>query len=187
VEVVAESSDSITNPEVFDVFRSVLKYSSSVPGSVMNKVLDSISSGLQGELEGTIRDVESGDQAAYMAHKLPLELYAFLLQWFVTAAERVKAQDEDGPAVPVPAPIATGKGRKGRGRSGKTGSRVTGGATSGSSAAKAKASVAAFRGEERWTWEEQIPPTLGLISRILVKLQTQRIWTTSAEREAFVR
>ena len=51
--------------------------------------------------------MELGDQQSYMAHKTPLEL----LQWFVTAAEKVKAT-EDGDAPP---PAAATKGRRGRG------------------------------------------------------------------------
>ncbi|GLB42214.1 putative regulatory subunit of the condensin complex, a complex required for conversion of interphase chromatin into mitotic-like condense chromosomes [Lyophyllum shimeji] len=79
VEAVAESSCAITDPEVFDVYRSLLKHSNALPGSLMSKLLDSISSGLQAELEATTRDVEQGDQQGYMSHKLPLELFGFLL------------------------------------------------------------------------------------------------------------
>lgn len=135
----------------------------------MNKVLDSLTSGLQAELDATMRDIESGDQSTYTSHKIPLELFAFLLQWFVTAAEKVKGKGDDGPPAPAP------KARRGRG--GKAG---------GSRSARA---AAAARMDENWSWEEQVPPTLALISKILVKLAMhwQRIWTTNTEREAFVR
>lgn len=164
---MAESSHNITDIEVFDVYRSLLKYSDAVPGPIMSKMLDSISSGLQTELDATIRDVEVGDQEAYMSHKLPLEMYAFLLQWFVAAAEKVRSS-EDGEGAPVaPAP----KVRRGRGGKAGTG-RTT-------------ARAAANRRTESWTWSDQIPQTLMLIGKVL-RLQTQRIWTTTAEREAFV-
>src|SRR5882757_6291249 len=110
VEAVAESSDAIQDPEVFDAYQSLLKHSDVVPGSIMSKLLDSISSGLAVELEATNRDIETGDQKKYMAHKTPLEMYAFLLHWFVTAAEKVKASDEED-SPPAPAP----KAKKGRG------------------------------------------------------------------------
>jgi hypothetical protein len=42
VEAVANSSGAISDPQVFDVFRSVLKYSTSVPQTVIKKVLDSL-------------------------------------------------------------------------------------------------------------------------------------------------
>ncbi|KAG5732341.1 Condensin complex subunit 1 [Termitomyces sp. T112] len=161
VEAVAESSDAITESDVFDVYRSLLKHADAVSGPIMNKLLDSISSGLQAELDATMRDVERGDQHGYMSHKLPLEMFGFLLLWFVSAAEKVKQpEDEDGQSVPIP------KGRRGRG-------------------AKAGSSRSANKKKEAWTWVDQIPATLGLISKVL-RLQTQRIWATTAEREAFI-
>lgn len=165
VEAVAESSDAITDAEVFDVYRYLLKHSASVQGAIMSKLLDSISSGLQAELDATMRDIEQGDQQGYMSHKTPLEMYAFLLQWFVTAAEKVKASDDDE-ALPAPA----AKGRRGRGV--KAGGR-------------APSRTVSQKKSETWTWVDQISPTLALISRVL-RLQTQRIWTTTAERDAFV-
>ncbi|KAF8155920.1 non-SMC mitotic condensation complex subunit 1-domain-containing protein [Crassisporium funariophilum] len=169
VEAVAESSDSITDPEVFDAYRSLLKHSDQIPGAIMTKLLDSVSSGFQAELESTSRDLDAGEQQAYMAHRTPLEMYAFLLNWFVSAAEKVKVSDE-GESVPAPAAAAGSKGRKGRG--GK--------------AVGPKGRAGGARKEEVWTWQEQIPATLALISRVL-RLQTQRIWTTTAERDTFVK
>ncbi|KAG6901621.1 hypothetical protein C0995_009894 [Termitomyces sp. Mi166 len=165
VEAVAESSDAITEPDVFDVYRSLLKHANAVSGPMMNKLLDSISSGLQAELDATMRDVERGDQQGYMSHKVPLEMFGFLLLWFVSAAEKVKQpEDEDGQSVQAP------KGRRGRG--GKAGGKAT-------------SSRSVNKKSEVWTWEDQIPGTLALISKVL-RLQTQRIWTTTAEREAFI-
>ena len=162
---MAESSDAIQDPEVFDAYQSLLKHSDMVPGSIMSKLLDSISSGLLTELEATIRDIETGDQKTYMTHKTPLEMYAFLLHWFVTAAEKVKAPDNGDvpPAVP--------KARRGKG-----GKAATGRGTGRSAAKK----------NEAWTWQEQIPPTLALISKVL-RLQSQRIWTTTAEKDTFMK
>ena len=133
----------------------------------MSKLLDSVSSGVLAQVEATIRDVEQEDQQNFMAHKIPLEMYAFLLQWFVTAAERVTATD-DGDPVAAPAPA---KSRRGRG--GKAGSSRT---ATGRAAAK---------NNETWTWIDQIPATLALISKVL-RLRTQRIWTTTAERDTFI-
>lgn len=162
---MADSSDAIQDPEVFDAYQSLLKYSDMVPGSIMSKLLDSISSGLLAELEATIRDIETGDPKTYMAHKTPLEMYAFLLHWFVTAVEKVRASDDgDLPAAPAP------KARKIKGKS------ATGRGPGRSTAKK----------NESWTWQEQIPPTLALISKVL-RLQSQRIWTTTAERDTFMK
>ncbi|EDQ99009.1 mitotic chromosome condensation-related protein [Laccaria bicolor S238N-H82] len=167
VEAVADSSSAIIDEQVFDIYRCLLKHADAVSGSVMSKLLDSISSGLLAELEATMRDVELGDQQSYMAHKTPLELYAFLLQWFVTAAEKVKATEDDAPP-----PAAATKGRRGRG--GKAG------------AERGAGRGAASKKNESWTWQDQIPATLGLIVKVL-RLQTQRIWTTTAEREDFIK
>lgn len=129
----------------------------------MSKLLDSISSGLAAQVDATVRDVEQEDQQTFMAHKAPLEMYAFLLQWFVSAAEKVKAPaGEEEPVTPAPA-------RARRGRGGKT----------------ATARTPAAKRREAWTWIDQIPATLALISKAL-RLKTQRIWTTTSERDAFI-
>ena len=159
---MAEASNTITDIDVFDVYRSLLKHVELVSGAIMSKILDSVSSGLASELEVTMRDIDNGDQQSYMAHKLPLELYAFLLHWFVSSAEKVKQPEGEDVAV---------KTRKGRG--GKAGG------------GRAAGRAAANRRKEIFTWIEQIPATLALISKVL-RLQTQRIWTTTAERDAFV-
>ncbi|KAF5389534.1 hypothetical protein D9757_004200 [Collybiopsis confluens] len=160
VEAIAESSDSITDPEIFDTCCSILKYSEVVPGPVMTKLLDSITSGLAVQLDAAKRDIQSEEQQVYRAHKTPLEMYAFLLQWFAQAAEKVKGEVE--PSTPVP------KTRRGRG--GKTG---TGRATT-----KKKA--------EEWSWFGQVTPTLDLIGRLLSQLSVQRLWTTNTERDLFI-
>ncbi|KAF9558299.1 ARM repeat-containing protein, partial [Agrocybe pediades] len=104
VEAVANSSSAIRDGEIFDVYRSLLKHSSDVSGRIMSKMLDSISSGLHAEMDATLRDIDGGDQPTYVAHRMPLEMYAFLLHWFVVASEKVKAPEE-GEAPPA-------KGRK---------------------------------------------------------------------------
>lgn len=129
----------------------------------MSKLLDSISSGLAAQVDATVRDVEQEDQQTFMTHKAPLEMYAFLLQWFVSAAEKVKAPaGEEEPETPAPA-------RARRGRGGKA----------------ATARTPAAKRREAWTWIDQIPATLALISKAL-RLKTQRIWTTTSERDAFI-
>jgi condensin complex subunit 1 len=51
-------------------------------------MLDSISSAFMSEIEATTRDVDSDVLDSVAQHKQPLEQYAFLLYWFVGAAER---------------------------------------------------------------------------------------------------
>ncbi|KAH9887887.1 non-SMC mitotic condensation complex subunit 1-domain-containing protein [Cubamyces lactineus] len=161
VDALAHSSDNITDPAVFDAYRSLLKHAAALQGSHMIKILDSISSAYHSQLESTVRDIDEEEQQTFMVHKAPLEMYAFLLNWFVSAAEKVKTSGEDD------APALAPKARRGRG-------------------GKAAASRAAARKpSEEWSWQDQIPPTLNLVSKVL-RMKTQRIWQTSAERETFI-
>jgi len=125
----------------------------------MSKMLDTLLSAFGAQIDAAIRDSKEDDQQIVMAHKLPLEMYAFLVNWFVRAAEKVKATGEDeAPPPPV-------KSRRGRG-------------------GKAGTSRAATKKTE-WTWSDQIPVALELICKAL-KLKTHRIWVTSPERDAFI-
>ncbi|KAI1792515.1 non-SMC mitotic condensation complex subunit 1-domain-containing protein [Ganoderma leucocontextum] len=162
VDALANSSDSITYPAVFDAYRSLLKHAAALQGTHMIKILDSVSSAYQAEVEATSRDVDSEDQQTFMAHKTPLEMFAFLLSWFVNAAEKVKTSGDDD------APPPTAKPKRGRG--GK---------------AAASRSTARKQISEEWSWSGHIPATLALINKVL-KLKTQKIWQTSGEREFFI-
>ncbi|KAK7694121.1 hypothetical protein QCA50_003697 [Cerrena zonata] len=124
----------------------------------MTKMLDSISSAFQAQVEATLKDVENEEPQVFMAHKTPLEMYGFLLHWFVSAAEKVKSSGDDEAPAPPP------KARRGKG---------------------AKAAISRAAPAKGWTWEGQIPNTLAVISRVL-RLKTQRIWTTTAERDTFI-
>jgi len=174
---VATASETIATEDVFNTYRSLLKRSDQVPTTTMTKLLDSITSGLQAQLDATIASIETGDPQLYMAHKIPMEIYAFLLSWFVTAAEKVKANAgaADGASASIAAAPAPAKGRRGRG--GKA-------ATTKSRAASSKKGASA---SETWDWAKQIPQTLSLICKVLLFHQLGRIWTSSGERDAFIR
>lgn len=168
VETVAESSENIANPATFDTYRSLLKHHSHLKGPVMNKMLDSISSGLATQVDAATHDIESEDQQTAMSHRLPLEMYCFLLQWFVSIADEGKlAEGEDPISVPPPT-----KGRRGRG--GKAG---TGKATGGRGQSKKAA--------DHWAWADQIPAILALVSRTL-RLKTKRLWTSTSDLDTFI-
>ncbi|KAF8591370.1 hypothetical protein K439DRAFT_1327448 [Ramaria rubella] len=164
IEATAQSSDAITDDQVFDIYRSLLKGVNVLQSTTMSKLLDSITSGLVAEVDSTQRTLDSPDvdPTALTEHKRPLEHYSFLLQWFVLAAD--KAAQAHGPASPVSKAKRTGKGGK-----------IT---------SKKKAAAATDHGGA-WVWEDHIPATLALISKVL-RLKTHRIWTTSAERDAFI-
>ncbi|KAG2072264.1 hypothetical protein BDR04DRAFT_1134704, partial [Suillus decipiens] len=157
VRAIAHSSEEITDPEIFDIFRSLLKHSDAVAGAYMSKMLDALLSAFGAQIDAAIRDSKEKDQQIVMAHKLPLEMYAFLVNWFVSAVEKVKAMGEEN------APPAPVKARRGWG--GKTG-----------------ASRAVAKKTAQWMWIDQIPGTLELICKAL-KLKTHRVWVT---RDAFI-
>src|ERR1700733_14777941 len=51
-------------------------------------MLDSISSGFQTVVETVTKALDVGDRGQDATYRSPLEIYAFLLQWFCAAAER---------------------------------------------------------------------------------------------------
>ncbi|TFK73027.1 hypothetical protein BDN72DRAFT_257566 [Pluteus cervinus] len=171
VESTAESSDTILHPEIFDIYRSLLKHIRVLPTNLLTKLLDSICSGFQSELDGTVRDIEDGigQDEGYARRKVALEMYGFLLAWFSGSVGMKESRDgEDGPAADIGVVPAKGKrgGRAARG---------------GRNAAGRKGAAA----REGWNWADHIPQALALVSKVL-RVQTQRIWTTTAERDTFV-
>lgn len=129
----------------------------------MNKFFDLILSGFAAEVDAAAHDIDHEDQQTCAIHKVPIEMYAFLLNWSASAlaAEKVTAPDEDAPAV------APSKPRRGRG--GKA----------------AQPRAAAKNRAPEWSWKDQIVPVLTLISKVL-KLKTSKIWTVSGERDTFI-
>lgn len=128
------------------------------------------------ELEATVRDVNPGgglngnfediadvDQSTITAHKNALEMYAFLLLWVVGVGEKVSGKDEDGAAA------ASTKGK-----------RTTAKGT------KAAASKPTKKKASSWTWVDQIPSVLSLLSKVLKSLPSSRVWTSTAERDGFI-
>ena len=111
------------------------------------------------EVEATNKDGHPSDHAAYRAHKLALEMYALLLYWFVSVSERGSTTlNNDGEA-----PIVNAASTKGRGRGGK---KATG-------------------RKDDWTWDDSILETLGAMAKAL-RLRSERIWSASQERDAFI-
>lgn len=161
VSAIAESSEAVTSPDTFDILRSFLKYASAVPGILMSKLLDLIMSGFAAEVDAAAHDIDHEDQHTCATHKVPIEMYAFLLNWSAHSAENVPVPDEDAP-IAVPA-----KPRRGRG--GKA----------------AQPRAAAKNRMAEWSWKDQIVHVLTLISKVL-KLKTSKIWTVSGERDTFI-
>ncbi|KAG8832801.1 Condensin complex subunit [Serendipita sp. 399] len=96
-------------------------------------------------------------------HKAALEMYAFLLLWVVGVGEKVSAVEEEGAA-------ATTKGKRTTTKGGK--------AAASTKPAKKKTST--------WQWVDQVPSVLSLITKVLKTLPSNRVWTTTAERDGFI-
>lgn len=176
---LASSSEAISHPgnaSPFTVFKSALKHAESLPPSTLPKILDSLLSAMAAELEVTVRDVNPGgvngnyegsvdvDQSTIAVHKNALEMYAFLLLWVVGVGEKVGGKDEDG------ATTTTTKGKRAPAKGTKA--AATGKTT------KKKAST--------WSWVDQIPSVLSLLSKVLKSLPSNRVWTSTAERDGFI-
>lgn len=157
VEAVADNQEAISDPEVFDVYRSLLKHSEHLVGSHLSKMLDSLLSGFQAEAEATARDVESDDNEMFAQHRTALEMYAFLMHWFSVAADKFSPKDEDGAAAAKP--------KRGKG--------------------KATGKKAAAVHAESWTWAEHVPQTLQLIAKILRSISA-RLWVSTGDKRAFI-
>ncbi|KAH9955095.1 hypothetical protein BGW80DRAFT_1396408, partial [Lactifluus volemus] len=78
---IAESFEANTSPDTFDILCTFLKCVDAVPGILMNKLLDIIMSRLAAEVDASAHDIDHEDQQTCAAHKVPMEMYAFLLNW----------------------------------------------------------------------------------------------------------
>lgn len=134
------------------------RFQTSLSLAVQSKLIDTLLSALQAEIDQSSRSQLSDDPSSHLAHKEPLERYAFLIQWFITGAEKaaIKGDGDVGPA-----------GKKSKG------------------AAKAKKTAASGRKGD-WVWEQAIPGVLKDLGKAL-KLKTDRIWTTTQERDTFIK
>ncbi|BEJ11951.1 hypothetical protein CspHIS471_0204110 [Cutaneotrichosporon sp. HIS471] len=92
IDAIVKEPDSViySSEETFDVFASVLKHADAPPvtGPVLQKTLDAILHGLKHHSDAVMLMQGTDDLDAPLQHKAQLERWAFLLQWFVAAAER---------------------------------------------------------------------------------------------------
>lgn len=140
---------------------------SSLPGTAVSSILDVLLSAFEAELVSTTRDANPTDHAAYRSHKPALEAYAFLLLWFVQAAEKLGSAAVGGADGATVTTLTAGK----RGQKGK---------------AKGKGKTAAAGANQTFDWTAEIPAVLEVMAKAL-RLKTEFIWQTTPERDAFVR
>jgi condensin complex subunit 1 len=137
VDAVAESPDAITRSSIFDTLQFLLKCvpvsstqplysttpdcrlfllsrsSAQIPLSSLSKILDLLTSALSAEADLAHADLEANEEETMPHHKQLLDMYAFLMQWTISAVETR--------ALEKPA-TATTKGR-GKGAKSKAGSK----------------------------------------------------------------
>ncbi|EEP82109.1 conserved hypothetical protein [Uncinocarpus reesii 1704] len=147
VDAVAESPDGLARSEFFDSLQFLLKcaptfrnpqecpqpkrdsksyeqsrFTAVLPTQILSKVLDLIVSGLAVEADIVHNDLESDESDVISHHKQLLELYAFLLQWALSAVEAKMAEK---PAASAPARRGPGKARSKSAAQEKTWDSVT--------------------------------------------------------------
>ncbi|ORY92830.1 non-SMC mitotic condensation complex subunit 1-domain-containing protein [Leucosporidium creatinivorum] len=157
VDTITGESSAIQEQDVYDTLRSLLKHIESLQGPTINKLLDAICSGFSNEIDATSRDNDPTDHTAYRSHQQALEMYAFLLQWFVVDAERMATKQAKADEQIAGAPKKKGKATKSTGKKRK----------------------------DDFTWTESIPEALGVMAKAL-RLRTERIWQTAPERDTFI-
>jgi condensin complex subunit 1 len=109
---MAESFEALTSPDTFDILCSFLKCVDAVPGISMNKLLDVIMSGFAAEVDPAAHDIDHEDQQTCVAHKIPMKMYAFLLNWSARSVEKVNVPDGDASAAAAPAKSRDGAERQ---------------------------------------------------------------------------
>ncbi|KAF8761119.1 Condensin complex subunit [Rhizoctonia solani] len=158
VETVADNHETLSDPEVLDVYRSLLKHPEHLSGGHLSKMLDSLLSGFQAEANAASGDIDADDHESFSHHRTTLEMYAFLLHWFCVTADKQGLKDEDNGAAAKP--------KRGKGK-----------AAGGKRAASSRA--------ETWSWAEAAPQTLSVVGKIL-KIKSGRLWVSTPERRAFI-
>ncbi|ODH27736.1 hypothetical protein ACO22_04122 [Paracoccidioides brasiliensis] len=133
VDAVAENPEGLARSSFFDSLQFLLKcapisllseqrsyhhqepdselfklcrFSSLLPTKALSKILDLVVSGLAVEADIIHHDIESDETDAVQHHKQLLEMYAFLLQWTLSAVETKLAEKP-----PVAAPARRGAGK----------------------------------------------------------------------------
>ncbi|KAL1958455.1 hypothetical protein VTO42DRAFT_4319 [Malbranchea cinnamomea] len=111
VDAVAENPEGLARDSFFDSVQFLLKFAAALPTKAISKILDLVVSGLAVEADIIHHDLESDETDTVPHHKQLLEMYAFLLQWTISAVEAKMAEK---PPTAAPARRGTGKSAKSR-------------------------------------------------------------------------
>ncbi|OQV08061.1 hypothetical protein CLAIMM_12387 [Cladophialophora immunda] len=97
IDVITENPEGLFRSSTFDTLQFLLKTSSALSTQALAKILNLIVSGLSTTADVANHDIENDEQETLPQHKRLLEMYAFLLQWSISAVE-AKAQEKSSAA-----------------------------------------------------------------------------------------
>lgn len=182
VDSIAENPEALTRSSTFDSLQFLLKSASLLPTHSLSKIFDLIVSGLSSEADTLHNELETDEQDAISQHRQLLEVYAFLLQWSISAVE-VKAAEKPAGGAPV-------KGR-GTGKNGKSKAAAKDGSWDSSiqlqAALDTMCKVLKLKLGKIFTTTSERDTFVGLFTRsvYLVLENEQRIKTTALRMHAF--
>ncbi|RIA97299.1 condensin complex subunit 1 [Glomus cerebriforme] len=161
VDKISENSFAITNEKVFGIMCSFVKNFYSLNPTVLNYILDIILSGLKSECTNTSNDLDADNEYTYDEHRIALEMYGFLLYWYITRAEEKTTKFDDNNGITTSG-AKTKRARQPRSKS-----------TSSSN-------------NHDWNWSVLKLEVLDLMIKVL-ELRIKKIWETAYETENFVK
>ncbi|KAH0845504.1 hypothetical protein AYO21_09600 [Fonsecaea monophora] len=97
IDLITENPEGLLRSSTFDTLQFLLKHSSVLSTQTLGKILNLIVSGLSTTADVANHDIENDEQETLPQHKRLLEMYAFLLQWSISAVE-AKAQEKSSAA-----------------------------------------------------------------------------------------
>ncbi|KAG1142022.1 hypothetical protein G6F37_007640 [Rhizopus arrhizus] len=84
---VEVSSENISDLVVFDKIRSFLKYFTHIQPRWLTRLFDIVLSAFRIEIKSTSDDLENDQKETFSNHRHYLELYGYLIHWFLISAE----------------------------------------------------------------------------------------------------
>ncbi|KAI9271447.1 non-SMC mitotic condensation complex subunit 1 [Sporodiniella umbellata] len=84
---VEVSSENIADLVVFDKIRSFLKYFAYIQPRWLARLFDIVLSAFRIEIKSTSDDLEKDERESFSNHRHYLELYGYLIHWFLNSAE----------------------------------------------------------------------------------------------------
>ncbi|GBC07485.1 hypothetical protein RclHR1_00750019 [Rhizophagus clarus] len=99
IDKISVNSSAIANVELFRFLCSFIKNFNSLKPSTLDRLLDIILSGFKSECADTSDSLDVDDESTYSEHRTVLEMYGFILYWFIISAEDKAASRNDANGV----------------------------------------------------------------------------------------